>query len=150
MNRHYLVIGLVVGGLALGGCSNTREDQGRVIGSIAGGVLGAQVGRGSGRIAATIAGTLLGGYLGGELGKSMDENDRYRTQQALETTRTRQTSSWHNPDTGNEYRVTPTRTYEDTTGVCREYTTEAWIDGKKQSVYGTACRQTDGSWQARN
>lgn len=42
------------------------------------------VGGGSGRVAATIAGSLLGGYIGGNVGRWMDDNDRYRTGQALE------------------------------------------------------------------
>lgn len=138
----------VSAGLLLGGCQTTQEEQGRVIGAIAGGVLGSRVGGGSGKIAATIAGTVIGGYIGGKLGREMDENDRYRAQQALEDTRTGETTHWDNPDNGHEYAVTPTRTYYNQSQPCREYTTEAWIDGKKQTVYGTACRQADGSWQA--
>ena len=30
---------------------------------------------------------------------------------------------------------------------CREYTTEAVVGGRTKQVYGTACRQPDGSWQ---
>ncbi|HYW77842.1 MAG TPA: RT0821/Lpp0805 family surface protein, partial [Gammaproteobacteria bacterium] len=56
-------------------------------------------------------------------------------------------SAWRNPDTGNEYSVTPTRTYESEAGPCREYTIDAIIGGKKEKVYGTACRQADGSWK---
>jgi len=145
-----LTTGLIVSALTLGGCQGTKEETGQVIGAIAGGVLGNQVGAGSGRVAATIAGTMLGGYIGGQLGRAMDENDRWRANQALETAPTRQTVSWRNPDTGNEYAVTPTRTYYEDSRPCREYTTEAWIDGKKETVYGTACRQPDGTWKAAN
>lgn len=136
--------------LVLGGCQTTQEEQGRIIGAIAGGLLGNQVGEGSGKVAATIAGTMLGGYLGGKLGREMDDNDRYRAQTALEDTPTGDTSRWSNPDTGHDYAVTPTRTYYQKQQPCREYTTEAWINGKKQTVYGTACRQADGSWQVAN
>ncbi|MDJ0740257.1 MAG: RT0821/Lpp0805 family surface protein [Gammaproteobacteria bacterium] len=136
--------------LVLGGCQTTREQQGNVIGAIAGGVLGAQVGSGSGRTAATIAGTLLGGYLGGRIGRQMDDSDRYRAGEVLESTPTNQSSSWSNPDTGTSYSVTPTRTYYDDARPCREYTTEAWIDGRRETVVGNACRQSDGSWLASN
>lgn len=41
--------------------------------------------------------------------------------------------------------MTPTKIYETTSGPCREYTIDALIGGKKEKVYGTACRQPDGS-----
>jgi len=135
------------------GCqsSPTREDTGRVVGGVLGGVLGSQVGKGSGRTAAIIAGTLVGVYIGGSIGRSMDDQDRYRAQQALESNPTNQPSSWRNPDSGNQYTVTPTRTYRSDAGQdCREYSTDAVIDGRRETVYGRACRQPDGTWQAAN
>lgn len=134
--------------LALTGCNTNNERAGQVIGGIAGGVLGSRFGEGSGKIAAVVAGTLLGAYLGGELGAQMDENDRYRTQHALETNRTNQGSSWQNPDSGYSYTVTPTSTYETASGPCREYVTQAYIDGKAEEVRGTACRDAEGNWRA--
>jgi len=148
--RKTLVAGLIATTFTLGACETTQEDTGRVIGAIAGGVLGSNVGGGHGRTAATIAGTMLGGYIGGTLGRSMDENDRYQANEAMESAPTNQTTSWSNPDSGNEYSVTPTRTYYSDSRPCREYTTEAWIDGRKETIYGTACRNSDGSWQASN
>ena len=136
--------------IIMGGCETSREEQGNVIGAIAGGVLGSQVGSGSGKTAATIAGILLGGYLGGRVGRQMDENDRYEAGQALETTPTDEHSTWQNPDSGTAYTLTPTRTYYDSSQPCREYTTEAWIDGRRETLYGTACRQSDGTWLAGN
>jgi surface antigen len=136
--------------LLLGACQTTQEQQGQVIGALAGGLLGSQVGGGSGRIAATIAGTVLGGYLGGRVGRRMDESDRRQAGLVLDSTPTHQRSSWQNPDTGDRYAVTPTRTYYADDRPCREYTTEAWIDGYRETVYGTACRQTDGTWLASN
>ncbi|MCW8903341.1 RT0821/Lpp0805 family surface protein [Sedimenticola sp.] len=135
----------------LTGCENlSKRDTGTVLGGIAGGILGNQVGGGSGRTAAIIVGTLAGAYIGGSIGQQMDDNDRYRSQQALESNPVNRTSSWRNPDSGNSYQVTPTRTYETASGPCREYTTEAVIDGRTETVYGTACRQSDGTWQAAN
>ena len=54
---------------------------------------------------------------------------------------------WRNPDTGDTYSVTPTRTYETEQGPCREFTMQASIGGRPDTVYGTACRQSDGSWK---
>jgi surface antigen len=139
--------------LALGGCAGTgptQEQAGMVIGGILGGVAGNQIGRGSGRTAAVIIGTLAGAAIGGSVGRSMDETDRLKTAHSLETVRTGVPSTWHNPDTGYDYTVTPTRTYEATDGPCREYTIDASIGGKREAVYGTACRQSDGSWKTQN
>lgn len=130
-------------------CQPTKEQQGGFIGAVAGGVLGSQVGGGTGKVAATIAGTLLGGYIGGNIGRQMDDGDRYRAGQALESTPTHQSSGWQNPDSGTRYEVTPTRTYYEDERPCREYTTEAWIDGRRETVRGTACREPDGTWSAQ-
>jgi surface antigen len=130
--------------------SPTREDTGMVVGGVIGGALGSQVGKGSGRIVGAVAGTLIGAFIGGSIGRSMDQQDRYRANQALESNPTNQPSSWRNPDSGNQYTVTPTRTYQSAGQDCREYSTEAVIDGRRETVYGTACRQPDGTWQAAN
>jgi len=139
-----LTVGLV-------GCQSapTQEDTGRVIGAVVGGVLGSNVGGGKGRTAAIIAGTLIGGYLGGKIGKTMDDNDRYKANQAFETNPTNQASSWRNPDSGNEYTVTPTNTYTSNSGPCRDYTTEVIIDGRRETATGTACRE-NGQWRVVN
>ncbi len=144
------VVAVAALAVALGACGTTKEQQGTVIGAVAGGVLGTQIGEGSGKLAATIAGTLLGGFIGGNIGREMDENDRYRAGQVLENTPTNQSSTWQNPDSGTSYSVTPTRTYYEGSQPCREYTTDAWIDGRKETIYGTACRQPDGTWKTAN
>ena len=153
MNQKILLSTLLAASVAVSGCASyqgQQEQTGMVIGGILGGVLGNQVGGGHGRTAAIIAGTLAGAAIGGAIGHNMDENDRRRTAQTLETVRTGVTSRWRNPDTGNDYTVVPTRTYESAEGPCREYTIDAVIGGRNETVYGTACRQPDGSWQVRN
>lgn len=151
--KHSTSIAIVFGaGLALSGCAMDRpnEQAGMVIGGALGGLLGNQVGQGSGRTAAIIVGTLTGAAIGGAVGRSMDDTDRLKTAHSLENVRTGVPSSWHNPDTGNQFTVTPVRTY-DTGGMpCREYTIDAVIDGRMEKVYGTACRQPDGYWRTQN
>lgn len=121
-----------------------------VIGGLLGGVLGSQVGHGDGRTAAIILRSLAGAAVGGSVGNSMAEVDKLRTAQTLETVRTGVPSSWRNPDSGNQYVVVPTRTFETASGPCRDYSIDAVIAGKKDKIFGTACRQPDGSWQVRN
>jgi len=134
--------------LGTAGCATDgpQEQSGMVIGGMLGGLLGAQVDRPH-RTTAIVLGTLAGASIGGAIGRSMDETDRLRTAATMESVRTGVSSTWHNPDTGNEYSVTPTRTYEAGTGPCREYTIDAIIGGERQKLYGTACRQPDGSWK---
>jgi surface antigen len=145
---------LLVGALAAagGGCATQgpQEQAGMVIGGVLGGVLGSSVGGGHGRSAATIIGAMAGMAIGGSIGRSMDDADRLKTAHALETVRTGVPSTWKNPDTGNTYQVVPTRTYDSAQGPCREYSIDALIGGKSEKVYGSACRQADGSWKVAN
>lgn len=148
MNRMSLTICVLLSA-ALSGCATTgpQEDAGMLIGGVLGGVLGHQVGGGRGQTAATILGTLAGAAIGGSIGRSMDELDRMKMAATLETTRTGVQTTWRNPDTGNEFVVLPTSTTESSSGPCREYTLRAKIGDQWEDVYGTACRQADGSWQ---
>ena len=139
----------------LSACANMdsrgqNEQAGMIIGGILGGVLGSNIGSGDGTTAAIIAGTMIGAAIGGNVGKSMDDTDRLKAAHTFETVRTGVSSNWVNPDTGNQYTVTPTRTYDAGTGPCREYTIDAKVGGKTEKLYGTACRQADGSWKVVN
>lgn len=127
-----------------------NESVGMVAGGVAGGLLGSQIGSGSGQVAAAATGAFVGAVLGGKIGQYMDKQDRLEVQRALENSPTGKSVSWKNPDTGNQYRVTPTRTYYRDEQPCREYTTYASIGGKQEQIYGKACRKADGSWQVAN
>lgn len=132
----------------LTGCAQvSNEGLGTVSGGVVGGLLGSQFGGGSGKVAAAAGGALLGAFLGGKIGQYMDRQDRMEMQHALETAPTGRPVSWKNPDSGNRYTVKPTRTYYKNQQPCREYITDAMIGGKKQQIYGKACRQADGSWK---
>ncbi len=128
-----------------------RELAGQVVGGAVGAAVGSQFGKGDGQLVATGAGALIGVLLGGEIGRSLDAQDRACVGRTLETVPTGQTVAWRNPDTGADYRTTPRRTYQTDSGrYCREYTTSATVGGRQQQVYGTACRQPDGSWEIVN
>lgn len=134
------------------GCSNmSNQDVGTITGGIAGGLIGSTLGKGSGQMIAIAAGTVAGAMIGGAVGRNMDENDRMRMNQALENNNLGQPAYWRNAKTGNNYRVTPVKNVTvDGNQYCREYRTTANIAGKQQQMYGTACRQPDGSWKAMN
>lgn len=127
--------------------TTTHAQQGEVLGGVIGGVIGAQIGEGSGRTAAIIVGTIAGAMIGRHVGESMDDTDRMKAAMVLNESRSGQSTTWVNPDTGHEYTVTPTRTYEQSSGPCREFRLDATVGGQtNQDVYGTACLQPDGSW----
>lgn len=144
------ILGILIASLAFVGCANSQgpqEQVGMIIGGALGGLLGTEVGGGRGRTAAIIVGTMVGANIGGAVGRSMDDTDRLNANLALENVRTGVATTWRNPDTANEYALTPTRTYETGSGPCREYTVDAKVGGSTEQVYGTACRQPDGSWR---
>ena len=148
MNKTFSVIAVAALSSALvAGCALNREQTGTVLGGAVGTAAGSAVGKGGGRTVAIILGALVGSAVGASIGRSMDEQDRIRTAQVMEYNPTGTTSTWTNPDTNSTYAVTPTNTYESAQGPCREFTMKADVGGKPSDVYGTACRQPDGSWK---
>lgn len=127
----------------------THQDVGTVAGAVAGGLLGSTVGQGGGQMVAIMAGTLAGAYLGGAIGHDMDEIDRMRMREALEYNDVGVPAYWRNRRTHCHYEVVPVRNVRFRgNAYCREYRTIATIGGKRREIYGTACRQPDGSWRA--
>ena len=69
---------------------------------------------------------------------------------AFEKSPDKQPIKWQNPNNGHNGATVPTKTYYNDLGApCREYETSVIIGGKKESAYGTACRQFDGSWKIK-
>lgn len=143
-----LCCGIVAGSLLMTGCnadgSANNQDIGTITGGVIGGLIGSQFGAGTGQIAAAAGGAVVGAFLGNKIGASMDKTDQLATQQALDTSKPK---TWESRN-GNTYTVTPKKTYTKNNQTCREYTTTATIDGKAETIKGTACRQSDGTWKA--
>jgi surface antigen len=133
--------------LALGACETppSKQQVGTVLGGIIGGVIGAEISDHG--TAGTILGAVAGAAVGASIGRTMDESDRRRVAQVLESTPSGRAGHWVNPDTGAQYRVTPRPAHERHGVPCREYTLDAYIGGRLEQVHGTACRQPDGSWR---
>lgn len=155
MNKFGLVI-MAVAALSLGACqtlqnAGTKQTLGGLGGAVAGGLAGSQIGGGSGRLWATGAGVLLGTLVGSEIGKSLDNADRAYAAQANQQAYAApigQSISWNNPQSGNHGTVTPVRDgYSSGGRYCREYQQEIVVGGQRESAYGTACQQPDGSWE---
>lgn len=152
MNRMLKAIIVLFCSASLVSCSNmSKQDVGTITGGVAGGVLGSTIGQGQGRILAIAAGTLAGAYVGNAIGKNMDDTDKLKMQAALNNNNVGEPAYWRNAQSGNSYQVVPTKNVTvKGNKYCREYRTVADVGGKKQEVYGTACRQPDGSWKASN
>src|SRR5260221_8352711 len=141
-----------------GACDRTAlqsilsPSKGNIIGSLGGaalgGIVGNQFGGGGGKGLLTAVGVVAGALAGGYVGRQMDPADHACVGRTLESTPTGQTVAWQNPQNGAQYRVTPTGNFQGSNGQpCRNFTTQAVIDGRNQDVAGTACRQPDGSWK---
>lgn len=139
------IVGLISG--CAGGPYGPNQTGGALTGAIVGGALGSMVGSGSGRAAAIAGGAIIGSMIGGNVGYYMDVQDRQRAAVAFERSRDGYPTAWTNPNTRTRYEVVPTNTYYNNGAPCREFTQTARIGGKTERVYGTACRQNDGSWK---
>lgn len=124
------------------------REVGAVVGGVGGGIAGSQFGSGSGKTAATIAGVLIGAAVGSYIGDYMTSQDRQYMGRALETNQPGQTSTWNNPNTGYNYRVTPASYYTGNNGrSCRQFTQTIYDNGQPQQVRGTACKNPQGQWE---
>ncbi|WP_310599107.1 glycine zipper domain-containing protein [Desulfobulbus sp.] len=131
--------------LVLPSCA-TKGQSGAVGGAAAGALIGQAIGHNTG---ATLIGAAVGSMLGYIVGNEMDKYDREQLNHTYERGMSNQRSAWVNPDTGNQYSVTPQPAYQapGTNQVCRRAEIEAVIDGRPQRTYSTACRDQYGSWQ---
>jgi len=82
--------------------------------------------------------------------KSFDDADQAfmaeHFAKAMDTALIGQVMAWTNPSSGTVVRVSPTRTFQREDGTyCREFTQQ--LGDKDPAVRGTACRQSDGSYQ---
>jgi surface antigen len=155
------LLAVFLAGSLLAGCATLQETIGdapkttigALGGAAAGGLLGAAIG--DGRTRDVAAGVAMGGLLGALAGNLLDSRDRRiaaeAAMQAFENAPSGSAVPWRNPDSGNYGSYTPTRTYQTARGqYCREFQQEIVIGGRREQAYGTACRQSDGTWQIQS
>lgn len=128
-------------------CANTNLTKGQQ-GAIGGGAAGALIGQAIGHnTEATLIGAAVGTMLGYIVGNEMDKYDRQQLNHVYERGVSGTTSSWVNPDSGNQYQVTPQPAYAGPSQQhCRQAEIIAVIDGKQERTYTTACRDANGNW----
>ncbi|MCW2243296.1 RT0821/Lpp0805 family surface protein [Azospirillum canadense] len=141
----------VVVALSLGACQtgSTSETVGTLGGAAGGALIGSQFGGGAGKLATTAIGTLVGAFAGREIARRLDTNSESRAMAAERDAAARnQTITWNNPQNNSRGSVRPMRTYENASGqTCRDYTHTINVEGKRETARGTACKQSDGTWQ---
>lgn len=135
----------------LSSCANhqyTKGQAGAGIGAAGGAILGQAIGRDT---EATLIGAAVGGLLGYIVGNEMDKFDRQELNHAYEFGPSGQSTTWQNPDNGNQYNVTPEPAYYPRPDrPCRRAEILATIDGRTQKTYTTACRNSAGQWELKN
>tara|TARA_B100001173_G_scaffold173199_1_gene149579 strand:+ start:507 stop:968 length:462 start_codon:yes stop_codon:yes gene_type:complete len=131
------------------GCTPGNNTGGATMtGAALGGLLGGAVTGGDDKWAGALAGALIGGALGNQIGKHMDAQDQKNMQSAITTTPVGSQAQWTNQQTDTTYKVTPTKQYTSSSNqYCREYTTTVTVEGKTQTAYGRACKQSNGQWK---
>ena len=130
----------------LSSCMMANKSQMGGAGGAAGGaLLGQAIGHDT---ESTLLGAAIGGMLGYVIGNEMDKYDRQMLNSVYESTPSGQTTSWVNPDHGNQYQVTPQSAYTGSNNqYCRKAEVCATINGRRQTTYTTACRDISGQWQ---
>ncbi|MBF0161323.1 MAG: hypothetical protein HQL88_03455 [Magnetococcales bacterium] len=145
-----LTVGMVglVSCLLLSGCMETRAQSGAGIGALGGGLLGSLAGPAKNRGQNALIGAAVGGLVGYAVGNEMDKSDQLHVSRAYERTPDNQPVAWVNPNSGNQYTVTPRSTTRNAAGQpCRQAEIDSVIDGRHETVVKMACRRPDGAWE---
>ncbi|WP_323003431.1 glycine zipper domain-containing protein [Denitromonas sp.] len=126
--------------LLAGGCeSANKRDIGTALGGILGGILGREIDDGG--AGGTIIGALVGAAVGRIVGQYMDDADRARLAETIETAPSGQTVSWRNDQTEREFAVTPTSDfYAQGDKQCRRFDQVVYVDGRREVMEGVACK----------
>lgn len=132
-----IAVALVV---ATPGCESiNKRDFGTAIGGVLGGFLGHKVDNGG--AGGTLIGVLLGAAVGRMIGQYMDEQDRTRLAETINTAPSGQTVRWHNDDSNHDFAVTPTSGfYAKGEQQCRSFDQVVYVDGRREVMEGVACK----------
>jgi surface antigen len=134
---------------ALGKALSTSKGNllGSAAGGAAGGLIGNQFGKSEGKGVMTVLGVIGGALAGGYVGRSMDPSDQGCVAQSLQNAPANQPVAWQNPGSGSSYWVTPSDDRNGPNGQkCRNFVTDAVVNGRPTKTQSTACRQPDGAW----
>lgn len=147
MKQFATLLLVVCSAFILSSCANTgmsKGTQGAIGGAAAGALIGQAIGHNTG---GTLIGAAVGTMLGYIVGNEMDKYDRQQLNHVYERGVSGTSSAWVNPDSGNQYQVTPQPAYVGPNNQnCRKAEIMAVINGKQERTYSTACRDAQGNW----
>ena len=126
-----------------GRCAQT--EIGAVLGGTAGGVLGSTIGKGDGNVASTAIGAVIGVLLGGAIGRTMEDADQDCVGRLLARVPDGRSAGFENRN-GRDYILKPLDTFTLDRRTCRNYMASAEIDGRFETITGTACLDGKGRW----
>lgn len=122
-----------------------NEAVGTMLGAAGGGLIGSQIGDGRGQAAATAAGVALGAILGNAIGRDADGGHRGYGPVRDRHWRHSPPPVYTPPAYGLGYAYgQPAPAYRSS---CRQVVEDVLVNGWRQTIYRTACRQPDGSWR---
>jgi surface antigen len=160
MTRTRLMSVVLVGAIALAGCTEqtgmSNTAGGAAIGAVSGAALGAAVG-GRNRGTAALVGGLAGAAVGGLIGAQLDAQSEARrqvalTQLAVQAERERNFANsapvvWANPQQNTSGQVrAKSRPAAQAGRRCMEVTETVTINGQPQQVDETRCQDSSGRW----
>lgn len=143
-------IALVVILLFISGCVQTnlnKAQTGAAGGAAAGAIIGQAIGKNTG---GTLVGAAVGTLLGYIIGNELDKQDKEKILETYNTGLTGKPVAWTNPDTGNKFEMVPKSPYRANNEICRQARINAVIDGKKEVINSTACRDQSGRWKIKS
>lgn len=153
-DKHSLPLVVLISAGLLAGCQSTgagnQEVAGTIVGGTAGGFIGSQFGQGMGRWAGGAIGVVAGAIAGNAIGRYMDDTDSGHARRAFSSASRApvgETVYWENGRTGHwgayQVRADGHSRYGN---YCREFAMTAYVNGREERVYGTACRRPNGTW----
>ena len=134
----------------LAGCQSiTKEGAGNPAATF-GGVINSQYGAPANqKLAQSGAGTMVGAFIGKEA--KIQQADLPLAEGAAKRAYAAPVGErifWNNPQTGNSGTITSTREGYNSAGTyCREYQQTVTVANQTELIYGTACKQADGTWK---
>jgi surface antigen len=140
---------LLAAAVLFGGISCAKKAQtGAVVGAGAGAAVGSMVGSKSSRTTNILIGAGIGLLLGYIIGNEWDKHDQEQMDKTLEHGRSGEKTRWVNPDTGNEFEVTPGQPVQRHGRVFRKVdVTTTTPQGRTATETAEAYRKDDGTWQ---
>lgn len=123
-----------------------KKDAGAILGVILGGVVGNKLGHGD--VGATIVGAVVGGVVFGAIGRELDENDRQEAMRARGDCLERNERSEWRGNGGYGSIVVLQEGYHNNSPsmVCRSYESTIFVNGRRETTRGYACRDNYGNW----